>query len=178
MPGRVAGVRAGLLCGPNDSVFRLPWWVRRIAAGGDVVAPGDPGRTVQLIDARDLSAWMLDLAEGGIAGAFNGTAPAGHTTMGEALEAAVEATGAGARLRWVPDDVLLAHDVAALGRAAVVDARGVRRRDLGDRHGPRAGRGPALPAGSPRRSRTPGPGCATAARQSSATGTPTTGRAA
>jgi nucleoside-diphosphate-sugar epimerase len=112
MPGRVASVRAGLLCGPNDSVFRLPWWVRRIAAGGDVVAPGDPERTVQLIDARDLAAWMLDLAEGGTAGAFNGTAPAGRTTMGEALAAAVEATEVGTRLRWVPDDVLLAHDVA------------------------------------------------------------------
>jgi 2'-hydroxyisoflavone reductase len=111
MPGRVASVRAGLLCGPHDNVFRLPWWVKRIAAGGDVVAAGDPQRTVQLIDARDLAAWMLDLAEGRIAGAFNGTAPAGPTTMRDALEAAVRATSSDARLHWVPDDVLLAHDV-------------------------------------------------------------------
>jgi nucleoside-diphosphate-sugar epimerase len=111
MPGRVAGVRAGLLCGPHDNVFRVPWWVKRIAAGGEVVAPGDPARTVQLIDARDLAAWMLDLAERRIAGTFNGTAPAGPTTMADALGAAVEATGSDARLNWVPDDVLLAHDV-------------------------------------------------------------------
>ena len=111
MPGRVASVRAGLICGPHDNIFRLPWWVQRIAAGGDVVAPGDPERTVQLVDARDLAAWMLDLAEQRVAGAFNGTAPPGRTTMREALEAAVQATGGGARLHWVPDDVLVAHGV-------------------------------------------------------------------
>jgi nucleoside-diphosphate-sugar epimerase len=111
MPGRVASVRAGAICGPHDNIFRLPWWIQRIAAGGDVVAPGDPDRTVQLVDARDLAAWMLDLAERCTAGAFNGTAPAGVTTMRDALEAAVAATDSGARLRWVPDDVLVAHDV-------------------------------------------------------------------
>jgi 2'-hydroxyisoflavone reductase len=111
LPGHVAHVRAGLLCGPHDNIFRLPWWIRRIAAGGDVVAPGDPNRTVQLIDARDLAAWMLDLAERGVAGAFNGTAPPGGTAMREVLEAAVAATGGGARLRWVADDALQAHGV-------------------------------------------------------------------
>jgi nucleoside-diphosphate-sugar epimerase len=109
--GRVAHVRAGLLCGPHDNIFRLPWWVRRIAAGGDVVAPGDPRRTVQLIDARDLASWMLDLAERGVAGTFNGTAPPGQTTMGEVLAAAVVATGSDAHLHWIADDVLEAHGV-------------------------------------------------------------------
>jgi nucleoside-diphosphate-sugar epimerase len=106
LPDRVAVVRAGLIVGPHDGVFRLPWWVRRIAAGGDVPAPGDPERELQLIDARDLAAWMLDLAERRVAGTFNGTGPAGMTTMAELLGAAVEATGSGARLRWVPDDAL------------------------------------------------------------------------
>ena len=63
LPGRVAELRAGLLCGPHDNVFRLPWWVRRIGRGGEVLAPGDPDRTVQLIDARDLAAWIVDLGE-------------------------------------------------------------------------------------------------------------------
>jgi 2'-hydroxyisoflavone reductase len=107
MPGRVASVRAGLLCGPHDNVFRLPWWVRRIAAGGRVPAPGDPEHTVQLIDARDLAAWMLDLGEQRIAGAFNGTAPAGRTAMGDVLEAAVRASASGAELVWIPDERLL-----------------------------------------------------------------------
>jgi len=106
LPGRVAAVRAGLLVGPHDGVFRLPWWVKRIAEGGDVPAPGDPSRPLQIIDARDLAAWMLELAERRVAGTFNGTGPAGMTTMGELLEAAVDATGSGARLRWIPDGAL------------------------------------------------------------------------
>src|SRR5918999_6373601 len=111
LPGRVASVRAGLICGPHDNVFRLPWWVRRIAAGGRVPAPGDPARTVQLIDARDLASWMPDLGERRIAGAFNGTAPPGRTTMGEVLEAAVAVTGSGAELVWMPDERLQAAAV-------------------------------------------------------------------
>jgi nucleoside-diphosphate-sugar epimerase len=107
LPGRVATVRAGLLCGPHDNVFRLPWWVRRIARGGRVPAPGDPGQPVQLVDARDLAAWMLDLGPG----AYNGTAPAGSHTMREVLEAAVAATGADAELVWIPDERLVAAEV-------------------------------------------------------------------
>jgi 2'-hydroxyisoflavone reductase len=108
LPGRVAALRAGLLCGPHDNVFRLPWWVRRIARGGEVLAPGDPARTVQLIDARDLAAWIVDLSERRKAGVFNATAPPGRVTMGDVLEAAVAATGSDARLRWVPDETLVA----------------------------------------------------------------------
>ena len=108
MPGRVSHVRAGLICGPHDTVFRLPWWVARIARGGDVVAPGEPQRGVQLIDARDLATWMLDLAEGRIAGTFNATAPIGHAAMADVLNAAVTATGSGATLRWIPDAALSA----------------------------------------------------------------------
>ena len=103
---RVAVVRAGLIVGPHDGVFRLPWWVRRIARGGDVPAPGDPSRPIQMIDARDLAAWMLDLAERRVAGTFNGTGPAGMATMSELLGSAVDATASGARLRWIPDAAL------------------------------------------------------------------------
>jgi 2'-hydroxyisoflavone reductase len=111
MPGRVAHVRAGLICGPHDNIMRLPWWVARIAAGGEVAAPGDPARTVQLIDARDLAAWMLDLAEQRRDGTFNATAPVGQATMGEVLGAAIAATASGARLTWIPDDTLVAAGV-------------------------------------------------------------------
>src|SRR3954466_15403094 len=111
LPGRVAALRAGLLCGPHDNVFRLPWWVQRIARGGDVLAPGDPERTVQLVDVRDLAAWFLDLAEHRTPGVFNATAPIGQATMREVLEAAVTATGSDARLVWVSDDALAAAGV-------------------------------------------------------------------
>jgi 2'-hydroxyisoflavone reductase len=108
MPGRASAIRAGLIVGPYDDTFRLPWWVQRIAQGGVVLAPGDPERTVQLVDARDLAGWMLDLGERGIGGAFCATAPAGITPWRAVLEAAVAATGSDARLVWAPDDVLTA----------------------------------------------------------------------
>src|SRR3954471_6215691 len=106
LPGRFATVRAGLICGPYDNVFRLPWWVRRIAQGGAVPAPGDPDRELQLIDARDLATFLVDLAEQRVAGAFNGTAPIGQTTFREVLEAAGEA-----ELAWIPDEQLEAAEV-------------------------------------------------------------------
>ena len=111
MPGRVAVVRAGLLCGPHDNIGRLTWWIERVAADGDVLAPGDPGAELQLIDARDLAAWMVDLAERREAGAFNGTAPRGQTTMGAMLETAIAATGSDVRLHWCDADALIAAGV-------------------------------------------------------------------
>ena len=108
MPGRSTAVRAGMIVGPHDTTFRFPWWVQRIAAGGDVLAPGDPDRAVQLIHARDLAAWMLDVGERGVAGAFCATAPPGTTTMRQVFEAVVRATGSGARLVWAPDELLAA----------------------------------------------------------------------
>lgn len=101
-----AVVRAGLIVGPHDNVFRLPWWVRRIREGGSVPPPGSPDLGVQVIDARDLAAFLLDLAEQRVTGAFNGTAPIGQTTMGELLAACGDA-----ELRWVPDDRLEEADV-------------------------------------------------------------------
>jgi nucleoside-diphosphate-sugar epimerase len=107
MPGRTAAVRAGMLVGPHDHTFRLPWWVQRIGRGGDVLAPGDPEQTVQLVDARDLAAWLLDLGEQRVGGAFCATGRAGVTTMREVFGAAREASGSDARLHWAPDDLLV-----------------------------------------------------------------------
>jgi 2'-hydroxyisoflavone reductase len=112
LPGRVAVLRAGLIVGPEDTVFRLPWWVARVARGGAVVAPGAPERALQLVDARDLAAWMLDLAERRQAGTFNATAPIGSTTFGAVLDAARAASGSDAELRWIDDAVLEAAGVA------------------------------------------------------------------
>src|SRR3954469_8308171 len=105
-PARFATVRAGSIVGPHDNVFRLPRWLQRIARGGAVPAPGDPEQHVQLIDARDLAAFLVDLAEQRVPGAFNGTAPIGQATLRAVLEAAVAATGSDAQLRWVPDAAL------------------------------------------------------------------------
>ncbi len=101
--------RAGLIVGPWEDVGRLPWWLERIERGGRVLAPGPPQRPLQLIDARDLAAWMLDAAERRIGGAFNVVSRVGHSTIGELLETAIEVTGADAELVWfTPEEIAAA----------------------------------------------------------------------
>ncbi len=108
---RALVVRSGLIIGPHENVGRLPWWLTRIARGGEVLAPGDPDVPMQLVDARDLAAFMLDAALAGTGGTVNATGPRGNATMGSWLADCVTATGSGATLTWVADDLLLAHEV-------------------------------------------------------------------
>lgn len=118
-------VRPGLIIGPHENVGRLPWWLARIARGGEVLAPGDPATPMQLIDARDLAVFLLDCGGQRIAGAFNATGPRGNTTMGEWLGDCVAATGSDARLTWVDDRTLLAHDVGPWTELPLWMPRGV-----------------------------------------------------
>jgi nucleoside-diphosphate-sugar epimerase len=103
---RVLLARAGLILGPYEDVGRLPWWLGRIARGGRVVAPGEPERGLQYVDARDLAAWLLDNLVRGTAGAVDIVSPPRHATIRGLLEACVAATGSDAELVWVPEPVL------------------------------------------------------------------------
>lgn len=107
MPGRVLHVRAGLIVGPHDYSDRFTYWPRRVAEGGDVLAPGDPERQVQFIDVRDLAAWVLDMAGARRAGTFNVTGPDYRLTMGRVLEGCRGTTGSDARFIWVDEKFLL-----------------------------------------------------------------------
>lgn len=100
-------VRAGLVLGPYEDVGRLPWWLKRMERGGDVLAPGPYALPLQLIDVRDLAGWTLEAARRGLGGAYDVVCPSGHTTMGELLEACAEVTGGTARLRWADPDTVL-----------------------------------------------------------------------
>jgi hypothetical protein len=105
-------IRPGLIVGPHDPTDRFTYWPVRIAEGGEVLAPGDPDRPVQVIDVRDLAAWNLDLAERGVTGVFNATGPAMTLTMGAMLERCREATGSDATFTWVSEEFLLERKVA------------------------------------------------------------------
>ena len=105
---RALVVRPGLILGPHEDVGRLPWWLTRIARGGDVVAPGPPGRRLQYIDARDLARFVLDAAAAGCQGPFNAVSRPGHATIGSLLEACVEFAGPpDVRLRCVQPATVL-----------------------------------------------------------------------
>jgi 2'-hydroxyisoflavone reductase len=108
---RVLIVRAGLLAGPHDPSDRFTYWPRRVARGGEVLAPDRPAMPVQLIDARDLARWIVDGAEARRTGAFNATGPAEPLTMEQLLEACRAVTGADARFTWVDESFLLASGV-------------------------------------------------------------------
>jgi 2'-hydroxyisoflavone reductase len=111
VPGRALHVRAGLIVGPGDYMDRLPWWVRRVTTGGDVLAPGSPRAPLQLVDARDLVGWIVRMAESRAAGIFNATGPDRELTLGELLETCREVTGSAARLLWVDDGFLQENGV-------------------------------------------------------------------
>jgi nucleoside-diphosphate-sugar epimerase len=104
--------RAGLILGPHEDVGRLPWWLTRMAAGGEILAPGPPDLELQLIDARDLASFVLDAALANHGGPFNVVSRRGHTTMRSLLEACQAVAGApDARLIWVDPDALTAAGV-------------------------------------------------------------------
>lgn len=104
-------LRPGVVLGPREYVGRLPWWLRRIAAGGRVIAPGDPSRTIQPIDVRDLAGFAMTCAQEPLAGAYNVAAPIGAETFEGMLRACAAATGAAPELVWVPDDALIRQGV-------------------------------------------------------------------
>jgi 2'-hydroxyisoflavone reductase len=104
-------MRAGLILGPHENVGRLTWWLSRMSRGGETIAPGDPDRAMQLVDARDLAAFAVGAIERRVGGTFNTTGPRGNATMAGWLGAAREVAGGQAELTWVDDAFLLAHEV-------------------------------------------------------------------
>ncbi len=133
---RTVLVRPTYVVGPDDYTWRFPWWVARIARGGEVVAPGPGDAPAQVIDVRDLGTWMVRLLEEGHSGAFHAASPAPVFTWREQLEAIAEAVGpAGTTLRWVAPG---GRGCRRCGRwVAAVERRGPRRVGDGRRSGAR-----------------------------------------
>lgn len=108
-PGRSAVVRPGLIVGPGDETNRFGYWPRRLDDGGEVLAPGRPEHAYQVIDQRDLTEWIVRLAEAQTAGVFNGTGPGERLEFGTALEQIGAATDTPHTLTWVPESFLEAQ---------------------------------------------------------------------
>lgn len=111
LPGRTLVVRPGLLVGPHDPTHRFAYWPRRVARGGEVLAPAPPEKPVQFIDARDLADWTLRMTGAGTTGVFNASGPDYELTMGALLEECRRVLGGDARFTWVDEKFLLENGV-------------------------------------------------------------------
>jgi 2'-hydroxyisoflavone reductase len=112
MPGRVLQVRSGLIVGLYDPTDRFTYWVMRTADGGEVLAPGDPGRFVQLIDVRNLADWAVKMAAGCETGTYNVTGKPFDLTIGAMLAEIKTTTGGDATFTWAEEEFLDREKVA------------------------------------------------------------------
>jgi len=106
-------VRPGLIVGPHDPTDRFTYWPCRTDRGGEILAPGRPERGIQLIDVRDLAAWIVDLLEARESGAYNAVSPPELLTMDRMLQACLGVAETGGTLTWVDDAFLVGHEVGA-----------------------------------------------------------------
>jgi nucleoside-diphosphate-sugar epimerase len=75
-------VRPGFVVGPLDYTDRFSYWCTRASRGGDMLAPDDPHRPIQFVDARDLASFTVGLTERPTHGYFNATGPGGASYLG------------------------------------------------------------------------------------------------
>ena len=111
MPGRVANLRSHLIIGPGDQTGRFSHWPSRLAAGGEVIGPGDGTTPVQWIDGRDLAAFVIKAIEDNTVGTYNAFGPPQATTIKAVLDACNEAGGNKAQITWVDGKFLSDHGV-------------------------------------------------------------------
>ena len=111
VPGRALVVRPGLVVGPHAPTGRFGHWPRRVAEGGEVLAPGDPGQRIRFVDARDLADWVVRMAEVDATGTYNAVGPEDSLTMGHFLETCRSVSGSDAQFVWMDERFLLERGV-------------------------------------------------------------------
>lgn len=91
--------RPGVIVGPGDPTGRFAHWPQRLARGGEVLAPGRPDDVVQVVDVRDLAAWLLDVCEARTTGVYDTVGV--PMPFGELLARTADGLGVTPELTWV-----------------------------------------------------------------------------
>jgi len=92
-------MRPGLIVGPGDPTGRFSYWPRRLAAGGEVLAPGEPTDAMQVADVRDLAAWAVTACERRTSGVYDGVGRS--MPMADLLAQCAEGVDAEPTWTWV-----------------------------------------------------------------------------
>jgi 2'-hydroxyisoflavone reductase len=109
LPGRTTIIRPGYIVGPGDRTDRFTYWPVRFARGGDVLVPGSAADPLQVIDVRDLSEWMIRVAEAKTIGTFNACGPGKKLSWGETYAACEKAAGKPAKLHYLTLEKMEEH---------------------------------------------------------------------
>lgn len=110
MPGKVLTLRCGLIVGKYDPSDRFTYWPVRINQGGEVLAPSPPEQQTQFIDARDISDFILIMAERKQTGIFNTVGPNYILTMQQLLDKCNKITGNKSNFTWVSEEFLTENE--------------------------------------------------------------------
>lgn len=108
---RLLVARAGLIGGPGDAGGRTGYWVARSARAPrlPMLVPGPPDAGAQVIDARDLAAWLVSCAEQGVTGSYDTVGPT--MPLADWIGLSREAGGHTGELVTADPDWLLSHGV-------------------------------------------------------------------
>ena len=87
-------LRPSTIIGPYDYTGRLTYWLRRLAAGGAILAPAPPESMLQLVDVRDMATWLLRLVTEKASGVFNVASVGAQASFAGLLNIVAEAVDA------------------------------------------------------------------------------------
>lgn len=118
-PDATCVVRPGYIVGPEDPTDRFTYWPVRYRRGGEMLWPGRADDKMQIIDVRDLGAWLVRVAEDRLLGTYNACGPAEPWSMGGLLAACKKLTEVETVPVWVSADFLAARGEAGEGQLPI-----------------------------------------------------------
>jgi len=110
---RTVIARSGLIGGPGDHTDRTGYWPSRFAhpstEDGTVLVPAEQDVSTQVVDVRDVAAWLVRCVEDEASGTFNVAGP--PTPLSRHLAAARAVAGHTGPLASVTNEWLAVHEV-------------------------------------------------------------------
>jgi 2'-hydroxyisoflavone reductase len=99
-------IRPGYIVGPHDPSDRFTYYLRRAAAGGEMAAPGPADAPLQVIDVRDLAAFMLGRIEAADSEVYGVVGPGEPIVMRDVLDTARDTAAADTTFTWIAEEFL------------------------------------------------------------------------